>query len=91
VSVGREAAYPPWMRDGGPMPLRARILRRRAARRAVERVAVQGKKAPPAIERGDCGGCGGWGVVGADPTERARCPRCGGSGSALRSAARGAS
>jgi hypothetical protein len=84
VSVGRRVAYPPWMRDGGSMPLRARILRRRAARRAVERVAVQGKKVPPAIERGDCGGCGGWGVVGAGPTTRARCPWCGGTGYALR-------
>lgn len=66
------ASWPPWMRDGGPRPLRARILQRRAARRAGSRA--------PELARGDCGACGGWGVVGGNAMARKRCTRCRGSG-----------
>lgn len=76
--------YPPWMTDGGSAPLRARILRRRASLRAMQRTSVEGKVLPPPIERGDCGGCGGWGVFGTDPWKKKRCPRCNGTGHALR-------
>lgn len=70
AAEGRQGVVPPWMRDGGPPPLRAAILRRRAARRA--------NSSAPEIERGDCGPCGGWGVVNG-----VRCGRCKGSGHAL--------
>lgn len=70
-----QTTYPQWMVDGKPLPLRAVILRRRAARRT----SVGSWK--PAIHPGDCGGCGGWGVVRSSGV---RCSRCDGTGHALK-------
>lgn len=67
ASGSSQPTYPQWLSDGKPRPLRAAILRRRAARRVGSRA--------PEIMPGDCGPCAGWGVVG-----NVRCLRCDGSG-----------
>lgn len=67
-----EPAYPQWMSDGKPLPLRAVILRRRAARRTPE-----GARKPE-IDPGDCGGCG---VIRGNGV---RCSRCRGTGYGLK-------
>lgn len=62
-------------RPSSPEPTRyARHLRRQAANRIrVER----GEKPLPAVRPGDCGACGGWGVLSGN---RVRCTLCGGGG-----------
>lgn len=74
VGVGPQGRVVEVLRDGGQPTRRQLVLRRRAANRS--RVA-EGQRPRPALEPGDCEGCGGWGVVGQ---ARLRCPACAGAG-----------